>query len=530
MNLSVIQNRTKDHVIVVGSGIAGLATAVRLAHEGFSVTVLEQHDAPGGKIRSMPSAAGPIDAGPTVLTLRVIFDELFQAIGERLENHLILIRQKILARHWWPDGSSLDLYDDYEATQQAVYDFAGLTGFKQFQKFFQKTQRLFETFDKPMMQTGEPSRWDLAKLIMKHPTLTRDIAPMSTMASKLAKYFSDPRLAQLFGRYATYVGGSPYASPALLSLIWQAEAKGVWSVQGGMHVLATTLMSLAKERGVNFSFNCKVNKILLSDGHVDGVALENGKQLKSNLIVFNGDPRALATGELGQDFKNIAKESVLDERSLSARVWSFEAEPKGPDLIHHNVFFAADAESEFEDIKKGQMPLQPTIYVCAQDRGLNADYPVRERFEIILNAPAVSKAKHIDEEFEKCRTLTMTTLERFGLTFQPIPDKNSLTTPADFAAMFPASDGSLYGQSPHGLTAAFRRPTSRTAVPGLYLAGGGAHPGAGLPMATLSARHAVEAILKDRTSTLLSPQMATLGGMSMASARPPTAQFRSSDS
>ncbi len=530
MNLSVIPNRTKGQAVVVGSGIAGLATAVRLAHEGFGVTVVEQHAAPGGKIRTVPSQVGPIDAGPTVLTMRPVFEELFKSIGERLEHHLTLIRQKILARHWWPDGSTLDLFDDYETSQQAIYEFAGLTGFREFQKFSQKTRRLFETFDKPMMQSAKPSQWDMAKLVAKQPSLIRDIAPTHSMASKLSRHFSDPRLAQLFGRYATYVGGSPYASPALLSLIWQAESSGVWCVQGGMHVLVQKLMKLAMEREAEFLFNTKVRKILLENGGVTGVLLENGEQRKADFVVFNGDPRALATGEMGDAFKKVAAESVRDERSLSARVWSFAAKAEGPDLIHHNVFFASDPKSEFDDIKAGRMPTQPTIYVCAQDRGLNAEYPKQERFEIILNAPPISNAIHIEEEFETCRTLTMKTLESFGLKFEPTPSIQSLTTPKDFEAMFPASEGSLYGQSPHGLKAAFRRPSSRTEIPGLYLTGGGTHPGAGIPMATLSARHAVEAILKDQTSTSPFLPTATLGGMSMASMPPPTGQSRSSDS
>ena len=530
MNLSVIQNRTKGQVIVVGAGIAGLAVAVRLAHEGYAVTVLEQHKDPGGKMRVMPSETGLIDAGPTVLTMRPVFEELFKSVGESIDKHLNLIRQKILARHWWPDGSTLDLFDDYETSQQAIYDFAGLKGFKEFQSFCQKTKRLFETFDIPMMQTGEPSQWDMAKLLMQQPSLARDIAPLHSMAGKLAQYFTDPRLAQLFGRYATYVGGSPYRSPALLCLIWQAEARGVWCVKGGMHELAKTLVSLAKERHTEFVFNTKVKRILVNDGQANGVLLENGEQRMADIVVFNGEPRALATGALGPEFQGIAKESLKDERSLSARVWSFDASPNGLDLLHHNVFFAGNPKSEFDDIMAGRMPRDPTIYVCAQDRGLNADYPARERFEIILNAPALSEAQPVKEEFEKCRTLTMRTLESFGLTFTPQPSEKALTTPQDFAAMFPASDGSLYGQSPHGLTAAFRRPTNRTMIPGLYLAGGGTHPGAGVPMATLSARHAVEAILKDRISTSPSPQTATLGGMSMASAAPQNAQFRSSDS
>ena len=178
MNLSVISNRTKGKAIVVGSGIAGLSAALRLAHEGFSVSVLEQHSAPGGKMRSIASSAGPVDAGPTVLTMRPIFEDLFRSVGERLEDHVTLVRQKILARHWWPDGSTLDLFDDYETSQQEIYKFAGLVGFREFQTFFQKTSRLFEAFNEPMMQNSAPSPFHAARVVAKQPSLIKDLAPL----------------------------------------------------------------------------------------------------------------------------------------------------------------------------------------------------------------------------------------------------------------------------------------------------------------------------------------------------------------
>ena len=535
MNLTVAHNRTRGRVIVIGAGIAGLTSALQLAQAGFSVSVFEQHQHVGGKIRTFPSSAGPIDAGPTVLTMRPVFEELFKSVGEKLDQHLQLVRQKILARHWWPDGTSLDLFDNYESSQEAIYQFAGLKGFREFQVFMQRTKRLFDAFEAPMMLTAEPSQWNLTKHVIKHPSLIKDMAPLQSLAKTLAGQFSDPRLAQLFGRYATYVGGSPYQSPALLSLIWQAEARGVWKIQGGMHALPSTLKKLAQERGAQFHLNTKVKRLItdnstMNGSAVKGVLLENGDQHRADIVLFNGDPRALATGHLGDPARAVAQNTVKEARSLSARVWSFEAKIEGPDLVHHNVFFGQDPRQEFDDIKKGRMPEDPTIYICAQDRGTNKAYPDMERFEIILNAPSIDMAHTLEQEFEKCKTLTLKTLARFGLRFTPEPDKSALTTPTQFAQLFPASEGSLYGQSPHGMTAAFRRPTCRTAILGLYLAGGGAHPGAGVPMATLSARHAVEAILKDQTSMSPSPQMGTHGGISMASVTEQTAQFRSSDS
>jgi 1-hydroxycarotenoid 3,4-desaturase len=195
------------------------------------------------------------------------------------------------------------------------------------------------------------------------------------------------------------------------------------------------------------------------------------------------------------------------------------------------VFFAVHPTAEFEEIARGHMPADPTLYICAQDRaGPPPGGP--ERFEIILNAPPVPPdgAMAAEEEDRLCHLRTFPTLERFGLTFDPPPDPTSLTGPAGFARMFPGSRGSIYGLSPHGLTASFRRPGARTALPGLYLAGGGTHPGAGIPMATLSGRHAAEAIMQDRASTSRSARTAMPGGTSTASRTAAPAPSRSSPS
>jgi 1-hydroxycarotenoid 3,4-desaturase len=167
----------------------------------------------------------------------------------------------------------------------------------------------------------------------------------------------------------------------------------------------------------------------------------------------------------------------------------------------------------------GRMPRDPTLYVCAQDRGSDARPGGPERFEIIMNGPPRPGTTPDREEMAQCRKTTFTTLETMGLTFDPEPGIEALTTPEAFNGLFPGTDGSLYGLSPHGTMAAFRRPRARTEMPGLYLCGGGAHPGAGIPMATLSGRHAAEAILQDLASTSPSRPTGMAGGMSTASRR-----------
>lgn len=510
-----------DRIVIIGAGIAGLAAALRLSgfarETGREILVLERHATPGGKMRTLPSVAGPVDAGPTVLTMRHVFDELFAQADARLEDHVTLIPQDILARHWWPDGSSLDLHAQPEARAAAIRAFAGPKAEREFLNFSKRAAQLFAAFDAPMMQAAEPSLSSLTSHVMRKPSLIPVMAPQSTLAEVLHRQFSDRRLAQLFGRYATYVGGSPYRSPAILALIWQAEAAGVWCVKGGMHRLAAAIAELASARGVVLRYGADVSRIETQGGQISAVHLAGGERLAAGTIVFNGDPRALATGALGRATTEVATKTLQTARSLSAQVWSFAATPSGLDLAHHNVFFSANPRAEFDALDLGQLPRDPTLYICAEDRGQGVPLPAIERFEIIANAPPVNETQPTrTEDFAACQTLTFQTLARFGLTFDTLPGPAALTTPQGFNRLFPASTGSLYGQSPHGMMAAFQRPTARTQIKGLYLAGGGTHPGAGVPMATLSARHAAAAILSDLSSTSKSRRTAMRGGMSTA--------------
>lgn len=516
-------------IIIIGAGLGGLAAAIRLAAAGHAVTVIEAASAPGGKMRTLPSAAGPVDAGPTVLTLRTVFEDLFASAGADLADHVTLTPQHVLARHWWPDGSTLDLHADPEASADAIGAFAGARAVRDFRRFNRLTAALYAAFEVPMMAAPRARVAALARAALNRPRLLPALLPEMTLARLLRSQFGDARLRQLFGRYATYVGGCPDLSPAVLALIWQAEARGVWAVAGGMHRLAVAMADLATARGAQIRYGCAAQRIIRQGGRVSGVALGGGAVLPATHVIFNGDPAALATGLLGPAPVAAIRPQAAQPRSLSAEVWGFAARASGLDLAHHNVFFTADPRDEFAPLARGQRPAAATLYLCAEDRatGQTPAAPL-ERFEIIRNAPATSGAA--PQEFSQCHHSTFPPLARFGLTFSPEPGPGALTTPAEFHRLFPGSQGALYGRSPHGLMAGFHRPLARTGLPGLYLAGGGAHPGAGVPMATLSGQHAAEAILADLALTLPSRQMAMAGGMSMGSPMTGGAPSRSSGS
>lgn len=509
---------TELRSIVIGAGIGGLAVALRLRAAGRAVTVLERAQDVGGKIRVVPSEAGPVDTGPTVLTMKPVFDALFETVGARLEDHVTLINEPLLARHFWRDGAVLDLWQDQERSAQEIAATFGGQARQDYERFASNARRLFETFEAPIMTSARPSLAAVTSRVLAAPSIIPAMAPLSTLAKMLRTSFREPHLRQLFGRYATYVGGSPYEAPALLSLISHSEAMGVWRVAGGIHALALALRRLAEDRGVRFQFGAEVTRLELKDGRMAAVHTADGRH-PCEETVFNGDPRALALGLLGAQGTRALRRAPLEKRSLSALVWAFASQVDGPELAHHNVFFAADPRREFGPIARGEMAEDPTLYICAEDRGTGLPAPASdalERFEIIMNAAPLTVGAPTAEETQACRQRTIQTLTQFGLTFGTSPPDRALTTPSAWEDRFPGSAGSLYGQSPHGMMAAFRRPTARTKIPGLYLVGGGTHPGAGVPMATLSAQHAAETMLSDQTSISTSRRTAMPGGMSTA--------------
>ncbi|MEO1562199.1 MAG: 1-hydroxycarotenoid 3,4-desaturase CrtD [Pseudomonadota bacterium] len=501
------------HIAIIGTGIGGLTAGMALAHAGHQVTFIERASRVGGKMRTFESAAGPVDAGPTVLTLRHVFEAAFQNAGTRLEDHVDLHQAAITARHFWQDAPVLDFLNDQDATVEAVTKWGGPTAREDFIAFRDDASRLFDAFDQPMMYATEPSFAAVTQKTLSNRKLFQLLSKGDTMERYLKKRFREPKLAQLFGRYATYVGGMPGDVPMVLSLIAKSESDGVWAVKGGMHALARAMAQVAQERGAEIVLNTHVEAIVPKQGGFDVVT--STETIVANRVLFNGDPAALFQGALGSDGKRAVSQKAVSPRSLSAHVWAFSAEATGCDLSHHNVFFANEPNSEFRAIREGKRPADPTLYVCAQDRGFGVPTGP-ERFEIIMNAAPTNLRRPTEEEKPSCAEICFKRLQALGLTFTPRPDMSSQTGPAEFAALFPHSDGSLYGRSPSGMMAPFQRTTARTKIKGLYLCGGGVHPGPGVPMASLSGQHAAAAIMRDLTSTSRFRQMATRGGISTA--------------
>jgi 1-hydroxycarotenoid 3,4-desaturase len=483
-------------VIVIGAGAGGLAAAIDLARQDVAVTVLEKAPAVGGKIRV--DGAG-IDAGPTVLTMRWVFEALFADAGATLDDHLTLRPAELLARHAWSSRERLDLFADADRSAEAIAAFAGRAEADGFRTFCARAQRVYRTLEGPFMRAQKPTAVSLA--VGTGLSQMFGISPFATLWKALGDHFHDPRLRQLFGRYATYSGSSPFLAPATLMLITHVEQQGVWLVEGGMVRVAIELRQLATQLGAVVQVDAPVQEITVNAGRASGVMLASGERIEADAVVCNTDVAALGTGALGRAVMGAVPAPKPEGRSLSAVTWTLSAATEGFPLTRHNVFFGRDYAAEFDAVfQRGRITDEPTVYVCAQDRP-GAAAPPFERLLVLINAPPNGDRGEIPPvEIERCATRTFGLLERCGLTVHRRPEHTTVTTPSEFAKMFPSTGGSLYGRAVHGSMAAFRRPGSRSALPGLYLAGGSVHPGPGVPMAVLSGRLAAASLLQDLTS------------------------------
>jgi 1-hydroxycarotenoid 3,4-desaturase len=514
----------EPRVVVVGAGIGGLVCALLLAARGVPVTLVEAQEEPGGKMRRVAVDGAWIDAGPTVFTMRWVFEQILAEAGAGLDALPPLTPLSVLARHAWRDEPrTLDLFADPARSADAIAAFSSPAEARRFEAFRRQALEVYRTLEAPYIRAHRPTLTGLARgLGPRGLAVLAGLGPFASLWTSLARHFHDPRLQQLFGRYATYCGASPWLAPATLMLVAQVELDGVWAVQGGMHAVARSFAQLAQARGVVARYGRPVRRIVVERGRATGVELAGGERLPADVVVFNGDAQALAMGLLGDEAQAAAPLRRRGERSLSAVTWAVHARTGGFPLVRHNVFFDSDYRSEFDDIFRARrLPRQGTVYVCAQDRGDDAAAPAGpERLLCLVNAPAEGDQplRFDPQETDPCEFRSLALLRHCGLAMAPRAPQVQRTTPRDFERLFPGSAGALYGMATHGWMSSFRRSGAASGIPGLMLAGGSVHPGPGVPMAALSGWRAAEATMAALVSTPRSAPAVISGGTSTPSA------------
>jgi 1-hydroxycarotenoid 3,4-desaturase len=296
-------------------------------------------------------------------------------------------------------------------------------------------------------------------------------------------------------------------------LVAHVEREGVWVIEGGLRRLAEALAALAEGAGARIRYRTEVARFVVEGGRVGGVETSQRERIAADAVVYNGDVGAFAAGLIGE-----APRIAAPEPSLSAVTWALRAPKAAAPWRHHNVLFGDDYAQEFDAVfQRNALPRDPTIYVCAQERETGAGEAADEPLFVLVNAPPHRPQAPLSEgEIATCEQATREAVSRLGVNLDWASAVR--TTPREFAKLFPGSRGALYGPAPHGWRASFQRQGARASPPGLYLAGGTVHPGAGVPMAALSGALAAAAVAADLGLTARSRPAVMSGGMSTRSA------------
>lgn len=485
--------------IVIGAGIGGLSAAIRLQVAGHQVAIYEKNPIVGGKMYQIEADGFRFDTGPSVITMRHVFEDLFRAAGRNLEDYLQLEAVEPMTRYFYPDGFVLDATSDLRrmAEQIAEIDERDVEGYLAYLAYTAQIHRITGQvfiYDKP------PTLESFSKVPIGD-WLKAD--PFRSMNGAIQSFVKSPKLRQLLGRFATYVGGSPYIAPATLNVIAHVELTGgVWYPRGGIYQIAAALEKLALEIGVEIHRGCGVEQILVQNGKASAVRLENGETIAARLVVSNVDVamtynKLLAESAISQ--KRIAQMSSY-EPSCSGFIMLLGVEVQDERLAHHNIFFSSDYQAEFESIfKHGLPPDEGTIYLAITSKS-DAEHAPKgcENWFVMVNAPALGA---YDWETKKLayRDLVLGQLAERGFDVRDKIRTETILTPIELEKMSGAWKGALYGPSANNRFAAFLRPHNRSKdLKGLYFAGGTTHPGGGVPMVMLSGKVAAEMAIEDK--------------------------------
>ena len=485
-------------ITIIGAGLGGLSAAVRLAKSGFDVTVLEKNETVGGKVNSVEADGYQFDTGASLLTMRHVFEDLFEYAERDIADYLDIVPLDPICRYFWTDKIVFDASSSIEKTEREIERIAP-EDVENFRKYLNDAKRKYDVAEKTFLAHALN---DLPKLL--RPKYLKDLLAISstkTLDKHNASYFKSAKLRQLFNRFATYNGSSPFQTPATFALVPFVEfGLGAWYVRGGIYEIPKALTKLADEFGVKIRTECAVEKIIVENEKAVGVKLENGENLRSDCVVANSD--AIETYRNLLDKKYFSAKLDRREPSCSGFVLLLGVKKKYPQLAHHNIFFSDDYRAEFDALFKNLRPAKnPTIYICATSRTDATQSPENcENLFVLINAPYTSDKTDWKTEAQSYRDSIIGKLESYGLEgLDKSIEFERIITPEDFESKYRTNRGSIYGVSSNGIFSAFLRvPNKSRQIENLYFVGGATHPGGGMPLVLLSGKMAAELIERQK--------------------------------
>lgn len=489
--------------VVIGSGIAGIATALRLRKQGYSVTVFEANDYPGGKLTAFEQDKYRFDAGPSLFTLPYLVDELFELFDLNARDFFNYYPKTIACHYFWEDGTFLPAPTDRKAFGREVESRLGVPS-ERLEKHLAHSELLWESTSTLFMERSL-HQWDtyFSKEVVTAASNLHRLNLLRSMHEVNAKALKNEKLTQLFDRYATYNGSSPYLAPGVLNIIPHLEHQlGTYYPIGGMHEITQSLYKLAGDQGVDFQFNTYVEKIEIRQNRAEGVWVQK-KEAKerewvgADIVVSNMDV-VPTYRKLMKDQK--APEKTLSQaRSSSALIFYWGIGRTFDQLDLHNIFFSDDYRQEFEHIfKKGTTFEDPTVYVNISSKEDADDAPEgKENWFVMVNVPG-NTGQDWDQIIQDTRERVISKLNGIlEVDLKDCIENESILDPRSIESKTSSFQGSLYGAASNNRMAAFlRHPNFHSKIKGLYFSGGSAHPGGGIPLCLLSARITAELVDK----------------------------------
>jgi phytoene desaturase len=491
----------QSKVIIIGAGIAGIASAIRMAVKGYDVSVFEANNYAGGKLSEIEMDGFRFDAGPSLFTMPQYVDELFKLAGKNPSDYFEYQKLDEVCRYFFEDGLTLTAHSKIENFATEIESKTNSTK-KEVYKFLEKSSTIYAVTHKVFLERSLHKirsylHWDTLKSILRFGKI--DAFRTQDQANK--DFFKDKRVVQLFNRYATYNGSNPYQAPATLNVIPHFEYHfGAFLPKKGMFNITASLIKLAKDLGVDFYFDQKVEEILTTDKEgvlrVDGV--KSGEVLhKADTVVSNLD--------IWFTYKNLLKDFqppvklLNQERSSSALIFYWGVKTNSPELGLHNILFAEDYKAEFDAIwKEKTIYHDPTIYINMTSKHIKTDAPEGcENWFVMINVPA-NAGQNWDLLIANTRENVLKKIERVlkkRIDNQIICEQ--ILDPRSIESKTGSYQGSLYGNSSNNQFSAFLRHANFSSkIKNLYFCGGSVHPGGGIPLALLSAKIVDEEIKK----------------------------------